>query len=354
MKLQEFKTPGTYKVTVAPGSSVLVEAWGGGGGGGGGCIPVAFGGAGGGGGSGAYVRAVVIASPADGTLTITVGAGGAAGASAPPPSHAAGQDGQPGTNGGDTTVSTGGAIVVTARGGGGGKPGRGGGSNGSNGTSGEGGAGGAGIFPADSGLTRNGANGANGYNDIHHVPKGGAGGSSYIASGPLPSTPPTGGSGGNPIQASDTVVITTAGNPGCAVLTLLDSPTAAGAGVPSYTGQQLIPLAGQVSGHTINSQNSYVTVACAGGTMTLQVVLRQTNQPGKTFHLVYTLDGGDFFWTGVNLTTDANGNGTAALTVPGLTPGTHRLTLWINNTPQPGNTYYVNSGYQDKPITFTC
>ncbi|MFI7424904.1 hypothetical protein [Nonomuraea sp. NPDC049684] len=101
-------------------------------------------------------------------------------------------------------------------------------------------------------------------------------------------------------------------------------------------------------------QNSYATAACVGGTLTLQVVLRQTSQPGKTFHLVYRLDGSDFVWTGVNLTTDANGSGTAALTLPGLAAGTHRLVLWINDTPQPGKTYYVNSGFQANPITFTC
>ncbi|MER5427123.1 hypothetical protein [Streptosporangium roseum] len=123
---------------------------------------------------------------------------------------------------------------------------------------------------------------------------------------------------------------------------------------PTYAGQQIIPSTVNSFGQTINSQNSYADTACAGGTVTVQVVLRQTSQPGKTFHLVYTLDGSSSVWTGVNLTTDTNGSGTAAFTASGITPGTRRLSIWINDTPQPGKTYYVNSGSQDNLITFTC
>ena len=164
---------------------------------------------------------------------------------------------------------------------------------------------------------------------------------SSIANGLLPPTPNTGGAGGGSNQNS--VGSGGAGRPGYVVLTVLSSPGAT-PGVPSYTGQQIVPISMNAFGQTINSQNSYITAASAGGTITVQVVLNQTNHPNTTFQPVYFLDGSAPVWTGVFLTTDGNGSGAASFTIAGVAPGSHGLAVEINNTPSPGDTYYVNVG----------
>ncbi|MBS2540044.1 hypothetical protein KGQ20_45610 [Catenulispora sp. NF23] len=177
---------------------------------------------------------------------------------------------------------------------------------------------------------------------------GGPGGS--ITNGLLPPTSNTGGPGGLNTQGTSPAGTGGAGHTGYVVLTLLDSPTAAPAGGSTYTGQQIVPYSGNAFGQTLNSQNSYATAACAGGTLTVQIVLNQTNHPGATFQPVYLLDSGSFVWTGVMLTTDANGSGAAAFTVTGIAPGSHTMAIDINNTPNPGDTYYVPTAR----IPFTC
>jgi hypothetical protein len=81
----------------------------------------------------------------------------------------------------------------------------------------------------------------------------------------------------------------------------------------------------------------------------VEVNLTQTNYPGGTFQAIYKLDGGGPVFTGVMLTTDAQGSYNGSFTVTGVASGNHTLTVEINNTPAPGNTLYLTP----TPIPFT-
>ncbi|GLX96569.1 hypothetical protein [Herbidospora sp. NBRC 101105] len=357
MKLQEFTSPGTYTVTVPPGSTVLVEAWGaggGGGGGGGGCVnssAICFGGSGGAGGSGAYVRGLVTTSPADGTLTVVVGAGGAGGAGAASASYTAGVSGaagRSGANGGDTTISHAGSVVVAARGGGGGTNGGGGNISGAAGSNGQGGSGGTGTYPADSGLSRQGGNGGNATPNSQGPLAGQPGG--YTANGMLPPAPNTGGAGGVFTQNQNPAGSGGTGKSGYVLLTVLDIPATTSAAAPPS--EQIIAASWTQGayGQTIDSPNSRATAICTAGALTVQVVFRGTNQPGKKWQFAYRINDGAPVFTGVFMDTDASGNAAGSFTVSGISRGDQRITVLINSTPHPGDTLYTTG----KSIPFTC
>jgi hypothetical protein len=114
--------------------------------------------------------------------------------------------------------------------------------------------------------------------------------------------------------------------------------------------EQIQVCSGYQAGQTINDTDSYADLTTDGsGIYTVQVVLAQTNQPGASFQPYYKLDGGAPVATGVLFTTDSQGNGTGSFTVTGLPYGAHTLAVDVNNTPVPGNTYYLTAS--DIPFT---
>ncbi len=112
--------------------------------------------------------------------------------------------------------------------------------------------------------------------------------------------------------------------------------------------QQVQIYTGQVTGQTLNSAASSVSVNPAGTTANIQVTLAGT-APGATFQPAYSLDGAAPVFTGVMFTSDAHGTATTTFTINGLAFGNHTLGMDINNTPPPGNTIYYLPTY----VTFT-